>query len=308
MFGRRLAIGLLCAAMASSALAGGVQAQEPALSARDVPGLVSQARDGDMSAVRRLEAWIASARAGEAAALRIAAVVINDGIVADRPLIDDLERQAAAEGFDARTGFARAVLAGDQHVSVAQAVGALAATEGQPAVDAASSLTSFLDTDLNGRVLLADFPAPDVDPEDVFDLVESDDPQVSVANGSSKTRCTPINYYDAITGLTVMGMEVCIGWRYDYERYVSHGTRTISPYVSLVGTAYSWRWVGTNVADKYYFNYKRVGAKSGWHTKTVGHFQHCPSQLVVVICDQDELPLIILDGHFNGTSSSKAKP
>lgn len=308
MMNRRIGTGLLCVAIASGISGGAAQAQPTALRAGDVPGLVAQARGGDATATRRLEAWIGAARAGDRAALGIAADVLRDGIVADRELYDDLEKQAAAGGWDAGTAYVRAVIAGTQQVTVAKSAEALAATAGQPVVDAADSLADGPSANLEGRLLLATFDAPELDPEDIADLVESDDAEIASVTGGTKNSCKAVNYYDAVTGLTVMGMEVCIGWKYDGHRYVSNGTRAISPYVSLLGTAYEWRWVGTTVADKYYYNYARVGPKSGWHTKTIGHFQHCPSQFVLVICDEDELPSIVLDGHYNGTSSSKTKP
>lgn len=307
MMNKRIGAALLCAAISSGISAGGAQAQAT-LRAADVPGLVVQARNGNDTAARRLESWIGAARSGDRAALDIVADVVNDGIVADRQLFDDLERQAAAGGWDAGTAYVRSVISGTGHVTVAKSAEALAATGNQPAVDAAYALANIAEADLNGRVLLATFDPPELDPEDVTNVVESDDAEISSVSGGTKTACKPVNYYDAITGLTMMGMEVCITWKYDGRRYVSNGTRSITPYVSVVGTAHRWRWVGTSLAEKYYYNYGGRGPKSGFHTKTIGHFQHCLSQEVLAICDQDEFPTIILDGNYKGTSSSKTKP
>lgn len=302
---RRIGVSLVGAVLAASAL---VPADAmTAISARDVPRLVEKARDGDTAAARRLDVWIANARSGDPAALTVVAQVLNDGIVADAPRVYAVEHQAAHGGWDARTDYLRAILAGEARITVAKAIDALALTEGMSAVDAAEGLADVLDTSLGGRVVRPQFSPAEPDPEDAFALVEADS-AVEIAGGGARTECAIVEYRDELDLLTLMGMKVCISWTYDGERYVGQASRSIDPYVSLTGTARGWRWVGAPLAERYYYNYKRKGPKSGYHTRTIGHFQHCLSQVVLAVCDQDLFPMIELNGHFDGSFSRVAKP
>lgn len=305
--GARSRIALL---LAVTAAAGGASAsaQAPALAAHDVPRLVAEARSGDAAATARLAAWLTAARAGDPGAVSLAATVVGDGITAHADLVAAVNRDAAERGYDARTGFLDAVVAGTASVSTAQAALLVARTAGMPVVDAATTLTSALNADVSQYVVAARFSDPQVDPDDlVVDQVPLTD-QASVASTFSKTVCKYVDYYEPVLEFTVMGMEVCTSWRYDKVRYVSHGSRTITPYITIFGTARGWRWLGANVAVSQYFNYARKGAKSGYHTRTVGHFQRCPLPQDDLLCDQDKFPHIKINGFYNGGSSFEATP
>jgi hypothetical protein len=300
-------IGLLCAVLAAGAAVTSAHAQTP-VTAAEVSRLVTQAKQGDVVATTRLESWVGAVRAGDASALTVAADVINAGIVADADRVRQAERDAAAGGWDARTGFLRSVIDGSAHITTAQAATFTLRTAGLSAVDTASSFTQ--PTDLDGQVVLSDTPQPQIDQDDlVVDEIEADSELVASSTSPSKSACDAVNYYDELFNFTVMGLEICVTWKYDKARgVVSSTSRTITPYVTVWGTATGWHWVGTNYAKVNYYNYKRRGAKSGWHTRTIGHFQRCVVQVVVPYCDQDRLPTIVVDAHYDGTSSSLATP
>jgi hypothetical protein len=299
---RKLSACLLCLGLAATTLASGAAAQQrPIMSARDVPDLVAKARAGDLGAAGRLDTWIRAARTGSPEALSAAADVLNNGIVANQQLIRDTERQAAAQGWNPRTGYVRSIASGAAHMTTAQAAEVLALTERGSSLDSAVTLSDYLSNPREPQIIVPSFGQPVIDPEDVADVIAMDSDPVTPT--PSKQVCKQIDYADRLTQFTLIGMQICITWRYDGHQYVGGGTRTIDPYVSLLGTANSWRWVGTKLAERYYYNYKRIGARSGYHTKTIGHFERCPGQIVVNYCDDVRLPQITLDGHYNGTYS-----
>lgn len=308
MMGRtRIAVLLAFAGTFSGAAA---HAQTPPLTAREVPGLVAGARAGDVRAADRLATWLTAARGGDAGALAVAADVVNAGVVAQADLVTEAKRQAAAAGYDARTALVDSIISGETEVSIAQATALVARTNGLPSAVAGAMLTAPFEADLSQFVVAASFSAPEIDPDDlVVDEIAANDETNIASTNPSKTVCRYVDYYEPVLNFTVMGLEVCATWKYDGVRYVGSGSRTINPYITVFGTARGWRWRGTNVAIAHYYNYKRKGAKSGYHTRTVGHFQRCPTQeQAVPVCDLEKLPQIQIDGHYNGTSSSKATP
>jgi hypothetical protein len=299
---RKISTCLVCLGLAATTLASGASAQQrPITSPRDIPDLIAQARAGDLRAAGRLDTWIRAARSGSQEALSVAAEVLNNGIVANQQLIRDTERQAEAQGWDPRTGYVRSITSGAAHITTTQAAQMLALTGRGSSLDSAAALSEYFSNPNEPQIIVPSFGQPVIDPEDVADVIAMDSDPVTPTPG--KQVCKQIDYADGLTHLTLMGMQICITWKYDGHRYVGGGTRTIDPYVSLVGTASSWRWAGTNLAERYYYNYKRIGARSGYHTKTIGHFERCPGQIVVTYCDNARLPQITLDGHYNGTYS-----
>lgn len=189
-----------------------------------------------------------------------------------------------------------------------QARALVARTVGRSSADAAGALLAPLEADTSGIVVLPSSDSQDLDAEDLLtDEVVEDSEALPSSTSPTKTICKEIDYYDALLNYTIMGVKVCTSWKYNRE-VVGNGSRTISPFVTTFGTATLWRWSGANIAQSAYYNYKRHGAKTGYHTRTVGHFQHCPSQIVVTVCDQDRLPQIVIDGHYDGTYSSALTP
>jgi hypothetical protein len=302
---RRARTALLCAAVAATVGAGGASAHTAALTADEVPALVVQARQGDAAATARLAAWLGAARAGDPAAVAVAGEVVEAGVVRAADRVRSVDGQARASGWDARTGLLDAIVAGTSHLSMAQAAGLVARTAGMTAADAAGQLSAPFDADVSPYVVQASFADPQLDPEDLVNDELLADSEYNIASTNpSKTVCRAVDYYEPLLNFTLMGLEVCATWKYDGSRYVGSGSRTINPYITSFGTARGWHWVGTSSAVHNYYNYKRKGAKSGYHTRTVGHFQRCPAQTGP--CDQEKLPTITIDGHYDGTYSQAA--
>ena len=307
MFAQPRLVILLAFLLASTASV--AAAHEAPIAATEVPHLVDAARSGDDGAARRLAGWLADARAGDPDALSVVADVVNTGVVRQSDLVADVARDAAYRGYDPRLALVDAVIEGRRHISPTEAAALVTRSAGSDDVDAAAALVAPLNTDLSQYVVSATFSEPMIDPEDLFAEIPMDDQATIAADSRSRSVCKHVDYTEPILEFTVMGLEVCATWRYDGVRYVGNGSRAITPYITLFGTARGWHWRGTNVALAHYYNYKRKGPRSGYHTRTVGHFQRCPSrQVVVPLCDQEKFPQIQIDGHYDGTYSAVATP
>lgn len=301
------------AAVIGSVLAFGVvvvpaQAQSRAITAAELPRLVASAERGEAAAAARLDSWARAVRLGDPSALAVTADAMTQGIAADRGRIDEADRQAAAGGWDARTGYVRSVADGTARIAPDQAARFVARIGATSGVATGVAVVAPLDADLGGTVVTASFSSSDVDVDDVgFQEIEAN-ATAPQRNWSTRTVCESVDYHDDLFGYTVMGFDVCIKWDYDHERWVNNASRTITPFVTAWGLAHGWRYVGAKLAEVRYFDYRRRGPKSGYHTRTIGHFQRCVVQFVVPMCDLDRLPQITLTGHYNGTFGSKVTP